>query len=211
LSIGKQTAENSCQRPAVDVIEARAGAVCGGQLGGYRSHCMPPAGCAGKPATCGRGRPSSRLNLNLKRPLPRSMGLAKPPIASPMAPRCAFASCWLTTRTPLSGVIRFAGIMESFSLAFVSPFFERHRRAIGNRESPVERAAIAGAERRNCPDSRCPGYKRPRAWARHSNLGSRKVPLCESHPATISGRGIRPPPMLRLPERQSFRGSPPSR
>src|SRR5262245_53028947 len=51
-SIWQQVAENSCQRRG-DVIEAQAGAVCDGQLGGYRSHWMPPAGYAGELSNLG--------------------------------------------------------------------------------------------------------------------------------------------------------------
>ena len=63
-SIWQQVAENSCQRRG-DVIEAQAGAVCDGQLGGYRSHWMPPAGYAGELSNLGNQVVGAIVRLNL--------------------------------------------------------------------------------------------------------------------------------------------------
>ena len=63
-SIWQQVAENSYQRRG-DVIEAQAGAVCDGQLGGYRSHWMPPAGYAGELSNLGNQVVGAIVRLNL--------------------------------------------------------------------------------------------------------------------------------------------------
>jgi len=50
---------------AVMLVEARARAVCDGQLGGYRSHWMPPAGYAGELSNLGNQVVGAIVRLNL--------------------------------------------------------------------------------------------------------------------------------------------------